>query len=101
MNTTLVEKKAKLELLEKTWNYLNDNFHKFTEVNKIKIALALNLRDMVSKIEGDLGGHETKIIIIKNGNKTEEVSRGVSVQPGEVPSTSGGCGDGQDTLPTA
>lgn len=52
MNTSNEQKKAKLELLNKTWTYLNDNFHKFTESNKIRIALALNLKDMPTEVEG-------------------------------------------------
>jgi hypothetical protein len=83
MNTTNVEKRAKIELLQKTWNYLNDNFHKFSETNKIKIALALNLRDMPTQLEGEVKGDGTKVVIIKetNGNQNTEgrLSRSLSI----------------------
>lgn len=78
MNTTLEQKKAKLELLYKTWTYLNDNFHKFTELNKIKIALALNLRDMPTQVEGELKGGETQVVIYKETNGNQDT-------PGRLP----------------
>lgn len=51
-NTTLREKNVKELFLGKCWEYLNDNFHKFTEVNKIKIALALAVKDIPQQVEG-------------------------------------------------
>jgi hypothetical protein len=54
MNTTKEEKEATLELVEKCRVYLNDNFHKFTEANKIKISLAIISKAMPTKLEGAL-----------------------------------------------
>lgn len=34
------------------WKYLHDNFHKFSEPNKIKISLALAQKDMPTEIKG-------------------------------------------------
>ena len=46
MNTTIAEKTVKEIVVGKCWIYLNDNFHKFTEANKLKVALALSQKDM-------------------------------------------------------
>ena len=51
MNTTREEKKAKAELIDKCAVYLNENFHKFSQTNKIKIALEIFKRDMPDKNE--------------------------------------------------
>ena len=77
MNTTHEEKKATQELLHKTRIYLLDNFHKFSEFNKIKIALALILKAMPTTIEGiEQGAGETRIVIIRPDktdlNKTDD-----------------------------
>lgn len=52
MNTTHREKTIKELFLNVCWEYLHDNFHKFNESNKIKIALALAAKDMPEKVEG-------------------------------------------------
>ena len=54
MNTTKSEKAVKELLLNKTWEYLNENFHKFTETNKIKIALALCTKNLPTEIQGNV-----------------------------------------------
>ena len=38
-------------LVRKSWTYLHDNFHKFSQDNKIKIALELAKKDMPDKNE--------------------------------------------------
>ena len=52
MNTTKAEKTCKELLKNKTWEYLNDNFHKFSQANKIKVALAICTKDMPTEITG-------------------------------------------------
>lgn len=52
MNTTKQEKAVKELFLGKCWQYLDDNFHKFTEANKIKIALALATKDLPQEVSG-------------------------------------------------
>jgi hypothetical protein len=68
---------AKPELIHKCWAYLNDNFHKFTIPNQIKIALELVKKDMPTQLEGDLGGG-TKVIIVKEKNGTTDRSVNLS-----------------------
>ena len=65
MNTPKEQKSIKQLFRGKCWSYLNDNFHKFTDDNKIKVALALVCKDMEK--ENQVG--ETKIIIIRDGQK--------------------------------
>jgi len=54
MNTTNEEKRAKRNVVKKSWKYLDDNFHKFSQRNKIKIALALCLKDMPEQHLGEI-----------------------------------------------
>jgi hypothetical protein len=42
------------DLVDMSRVYLLDNFHKFKDSNKIKIALALIQKSMPNKIEGNL-----------------------------------------------
>jgi hypothetical protein len=48
------EKGIKELFVGKCWEYLNDNFHKFTETNKIKIALEITKKNMPTEITGSL-----------------------------------------------
>ncbi len=50
MNTTKQEKAIKELFVGKCWNYLDDNFHKFKEYNKIKVALELCKKDIYSPL---------------------------------------------------
>ena len=52
MNTTKYEKTIKELFVGKCWEYLNENFHKFTDTNKIKIALELCKKDMPQEVSG-------------------------------------------------
>lgn len=52
MNTTKQEKTIKELFIGKCWEYLNDNFHKFTENNKIKVALTLAQKDIPQEVQG-------------------------------------------------
>ena len=61
MNTSYEEKKNKRILLQKGWEYLNDNFHKFSEDNKIRIALELVKKDMPTILEGDINTNITQM----------------------------------------
>ena len=54
MNTTDEEKKATKDLVDMCRVYLLDNFHKFKEDNKIKIALKLIEKSMPTQLEGSL-----------------------------------------------
>ncbi len=49
---------TKKRVIENSWNYILENFHKFNEHNKIKIALAVIGKDMPTKLEGEL---ETRV----------------------------------------
>jgi len=102
MGVTITQKKEqtiKELFIGKCWEYLNDNFFKFKETNKIKIALELCKKDIPTELKGELkNGLGDRLIIIKetNGNQTKEVSGRLSIQPSEVPGAGSGSGDGQD-----
>ena len=47
------ERTIKELFLHTCWEYLRDNFHKFNETNKIKIALTLAQKDLPQEIKGN------------------------------------------------
>lgn len=94
MNTTRHEKTIKELFIGECWEYLRNNFHKFNETNKIKIALELCKKDVPVQVEGSQ--QETRIIIIRDGNKTEAVAGQVCVQQESLSRTVQRMGDGQD-----
>jgi hypothetical protein len=51
MNTTTQEKTIKELFIGKCWEYLNDNFYKFTDTNKIKVALELCKKDLPTQLD--------------------------------------------------
>ena len=48
---TREEKQARDILIDKSYTYLTDNFHKFTETNKIKVALEIIKKAMPTQLE--------------------------------------------------
>jgi len=48
------EQSIKQLFIGKCWSYLDNNFHKFSEGNKIKIALELCKKDIPQVMEGEL-----------------------------------------------
>ncbi len=67
MNTTKQEKSIKQLFMGKCWAYLSDNFHKFTQDNKIKIALTLAGKDTPQEIQG-----LNQQIVVMNDLKKED-----------------------------
>lgn len=62
---TLEEKKKRNSLIGKSWEYLCDNFHKFSQDNRIRIALEITKKNMPTVIEG---GDRRIVYVINNGN---------------------------------
>jgi len=48
------EQSIKKLFIGKCWSYLDNNFHKFNERNKIKIALELCKKDIPQVLEGEV-----------------------------------------------
>lgn len=66
---TKFELETKHDLLEKCYSYLNNNFSKFSESNKIKVALALTTKDLTQKIEHSGEIQLTKEVRIEKSNR--------------------------------
>jgi len=83
---TSTESYIKKEVLSKCWSYLNDNFHKFSDTNKIKIALELSKKDMPTELTGEV---LKQIIQISGNGKSEGLLNRLEHKPetisGEVP----------------
>jgi hypothetical protein len=58
MNISKQEVWNKSELFEVGYKYLLDNFHKFSESNKIKIALEVYKKQLPTKMEHGFSGDE-------------------------------------------
>lgn len=82
---TREEQQVKKQLLGKCYNYLNDNFHKFKEASKIKIAVDLIKRDMPTSLE-----HSGEITYTKMGDivvEREGHNRVLEFDIGEIEKT--------------
>lgn len=74
MNNTHEDKVATRELIDISKKYLRDNFHKFTDFNKIKIALALITKSMPNEVVhgGEIKYTEMgKVDVTRNGIRKE------------------------------
>jgi hypothetical protein len=74
--------RLKSQVIENCWQYVYENFHKFNEHNKIKVALAILSKDMPTKLEG--AGLGTKVIIVKDKDGRKADSRSTPI-PEEIP----------------
>ena len=48
---TAQEQTVRQRVLEKMWTYVDENFHKFTDANKLKIVVALCPKSMPQVVE--------------------------------------------------
>jgi hypothetical protein len=55
MNTAKGDKYTKEKVINQCWDYLNENFHKFKQASKIKIAVELCKKNMPTEITGKDG----------------------------------------------
>jgi len=67
-----VEKNVRQAVIEMSWEYLRDNFHKFSPSNKVRVALELAKKDMPTEIQGELKVVEMPSIAL-NGRSREYV----------------------------
>ena len=72
--TTTKKQDAASELINKCSVYLNENFHKFSQSNKIKIALEIFKKKMPERLEGNF--NVTLMPDVKIGGKTLELNIG-------------------------
>lgn len=73
---TLAEKSKRNMLIGKTWEYLCDNFHKFSEDNKIRIALEIAKKNMPTILEGELNQKIVQMGTVKIDDKPMEIKIG-------------------------
>ena len=65
-NTTNQEKTIKQLFIGKCWAYLDENFYKFNQQNKIKIALELCKKDIPQVLEGEITYTQMKRILVEH-----------------------------------
>lgn len=70
-NKSWDELEARNDLVKKSYTYLRDNFHKFTEAKKIDISLKLILKSMPTEIAGQMTNTVTMPQITIDGKKLE------------------------------
>ena len=76
MDISKSEKTIKELFVGKCWSYLNDNFHKFSEPNKIKIALELCKKNIPQELEGNINANVTMMPSVKIDGKELEADIG-------------------------
>jgi len=66
--------KEQKELVNKATAYLNKNFHKFSQTNKIKVALEIFKRTMPAQIDhsGEIKGMAPRIVLINHNQVSEK-----------------------------
>ncbi len=75
-------------LVNKSWQYLYENFHKFNEFNRIKVALEIIKRDMPTKLEG--ADHKNTIYVINGKNGKLEPCPSKPIRPALEPAVDSG-----------
>ena len=70
------EKAAREDLIHKCYTYLRDNFHKFNDTNKLKVALELVKKSIPTNIEGEMNHKVTMMPAVKIGGKEMELDIG-------------------------
>lgn len=87
---TLLEKGKRNLLIGKSWEYLCDNFHKFSEDNRIRIALEIVKKNIPQEIIND-SIKDTNIIIVRDkekiGTESQAISRPLPVLDEKIPRT--------------
>jgi len=68
--------------IAKCWKYLDDNFHKFSEGNRIKISLELCKKDIPQQIEGEI--KYTSMAVIKVETDPMELDLGEDVPKNRI-----------------
>lgn len=81
---TAQQESKRQAVLTKMWDYLDDNFHKFTEEKKIKLLCVIIPRSMPQIIEGNY--QVTKMPSVKIDDKQQELNLGSRITY-DAPST--------------
>jgi len=63
------------QLIGKCAVYLNDNFHKFSQANKIKIALDILKKSMPTELSGEVKTGQTLVLVIPQERSEEYGNR--------------------------
>ena len=85
MNITGREKDVKNIVVGKCWDYLNDNFHKFSDGNKLKVALELCKKNMPQEMTGQV--NFVQMPTITKDGKPLDYNIGEKIEP-DVPKDS-------------
>ncbi len=75
-NITGREKQLREAVLDSCWEYLRDNFHKFSEANQLKVSIALCTKNLPQEINGELTHKVTQMPTIEKGNRLLEYNIG-------------------------
>lgn len=81
---TAQQETVRQRVLTKLWDYVDENFHKFTEQNKLKIVVSFCSRSMPQVIEGNY--QVTKMPSVTIDDKEQELNLGSRITY-DTPST--------------
>ena len=74
MSNSIADKNKQEQLYKLCHDYLIDNFHKFTDANKLKVALVISSKYVPQKIEGSYT--VTQMPNVKIGGRLHELDFG-------------------------
>ena len=74
---TAQQETIRQKVLTKLWDYVDENFHKFSEANKLKVVVALCSKSMPQIIEGNY--QVTKMPTVKLIDKEQELQIGTRI----------------------
>lgn len=74
-NHSKQERSVKELFIGKCWNFLSNNFHKFSQENKIKIALELCKKDIPQEFNGTMTGPAPIVVVIPKERQEEYANR--------------------------
>lgn len=78
------EQRIKKIFVSQCWSYLHDNFYKFNEDNKVRIAMEIVKRNIPQQIEGSFRVTEMPMIRLDDGTSfIPEIGEDIQSQPDE------------------
>jgi len=77
-------KEIREKVLTQSWQYIYENFHKFNESNKIKIALALSCKTIPTALEHSGDGLKQVVNIINNYDTRTDTDTDSCLRPASL-----------------
>lgn len=67
--------RIKAKVIENCWNYVHDNFHKFSDDHKLKVVLAIITKDMPTQVQGEIKVDQPILVAMPPERQIEYANR--------------------------